>query len=44
MTTEKHIKTGESEKSYNLIGLWHGTVSEETFSEFDCRGVGVHVG
>jgi hypothetical protein len=44
MITEKHIQTGESRKGYNLIGLWHGTVTEEAFSEFDCRGLGLHIG
>jgi hypothetical protein len=44
MIIEKHKKTGESGKGYNLIGLWHGTVSEEEFSEFDCRGFGEHIG
>jgi len=44
MSTEKHIKIGKSEQCYNLLGLWHGTVSEEAFSEFDCRGLGVHIG
>ena len=44
MNTEKHIQTGESGKGYNLIGLCHGTVAEEAFSEFDCRGLGVHIG
>jgi hypothetical protein len=44
MNTEKHIQTGELGNDYNLLGLWHGTVSEEVFSEFDCRGLGVHIG
>jgi hypothetical protein len=44
MIAEKHTEIGESEQGYNLIGLWHGTVPEEAFSEFDCRGLGVHIG
>jgi hypothetical protein len=33
-----------SNNFYNLTGLWHGTISTDEFSEFDCRGLGVHVG
>lgn len=44
MTNEKKRETGEAEQGYNLLGLWHGTVAEEEFSEFDCRGLGVHIG
>jgi hypothetical protein len=44
MITEKNTAKEASERGYNLIGLWHGTVSEEEFSEFDCRGLGVHIG
>ena len=33
-----------SMQGFNLVGLWHGTVAEESFSDFDCRGLGVHIG
>jgi hypothetical protein len=29
---------------YNLQGLWHGTTTTDHFEEFDCRGLGVHIG
>jgi hypothetical protein len=44
MCAVEQIKTMNEQSGYNLIGLWHGTVSEEEFSEFDCRGLGVHIG
>lgn len=41
---EKIKRQDDIHNQYNLIGLWHGTISEEVFSEFDCRGLGVHIG
>jgi hypothetical protein len=41
---EKITRLDDIQNQYNLIGLWHGTISEEVFSEFDCRGLGVHIG
>jgi len=41
------VKTCNSEASltdFNLVGLWHGTVAVEDFTDFDCRGLGVHIG
>jgi hypothetical protein len=31
-------------REFNLLGLWHGTVASAGFTEFDCRGLGVHIG
>jgi hypothetical protein len=44
MSILKQIETKDEQFGFNLQGLWHGTVSEEEFSEFDCRGLGVHIG
>lgn len=41
------VRTCNSEASlmdFNLVGLWHGTVAVEDFTDFDCRGLGVHIG
>jgi hypothetical protein len=44
MSVVEQIKTVDEQQGYNLLGLWHGTVSEEAFSEFNCQGLGVHIG
>jgi len=44
MSVRKQIEPKNEQLDFNLKGLWHGTVSDEVFSDFDCRGLGVHIG
>ena len=43
MSTSNSNKNNHSSK-FNLAGLWHGSVEMQEFLEFDCRGIGVHIG
>lgn len=40
----KNTITKSCQNKITPLNLWHGSVEMEEFTEFDCRGIGVHLG